>query len=335
MMHKTLAEELADRKGRNGFRVNFLTSDFCKTTTTEDVLDNPERVWKILTTSRNVGQVSIARLRQFLSQKFADRCPQEWEAAKDALAQGTVPSDARTHLLARYMTAWNVDPETIELTGRFLSLDALKVEHLLDAARQGQKAIHVSGTLPMETKTRAMLRSDARRRPGEAHLAAKFQANFAKAPDLRVQGVTLLDTHTLKDLRDGRGHFEDLTKTERQEQFQALREFAVKNQPHRDVIVTDLAANRLSSAFLMGRGPLMCYVFDGYLEIVAPDLISVFRERVAEACADGLPLIDWVETNCGGTGGMGQTGEETLTPTTQGSSASGAKHQAAHAPPSA
>lgn len=288
-MQKTIHDLLWETGQNKLFRTEFLASGICTQITLKDILDAPETQFEALSTQRGMGAVSLARLRQFIAREFSAEFPDEWRDARHALSSGEAPQNACAQALARFITSWKVDADTITLTGRYFSLSDLNVGEIAHKLGQDGSYVYVPTTLPYTLKTRKVVACEARRE----HYGKGVTEKLGKTDVHRKHpGTFLIDTFILQNLLEGTGRYHDLPDLDRAKQLQILWRVAQKKTRH-NYYAVDTSKNGLSPTYLSGESQAMVIIFGGILEITAPDMVRMIRDRVQAAKETGQTLGDW------------------------------------------
>lgn len=298
-MDTTLAQALSDQTGRKGFRLEFVNSTFCQTTHLGDVLSDPESVLQALSTAPGIGAVSEARLRQFLVKTFSTAFAQEWAAAHEALSLGKEPQCPRVRELMNFITVWEVVEDVVPVSIRFhpdYDLGSNRV--MLESLARPDPFIYACESFPEVLKTPQVLFAEQGNDSQKAEYSQHLSGLRDSLPSLAAGSVVLLPERPLCDLRDGDGGYCDLPEADRAAQFAILLGFA-KAMPHVATCVVNYRKIGLSSGFQSGDGPLLFYCFGGYAEVTTPEMVRIFRDKVAQAQKTGISLPEWAEQNAG------------------------------------
>lgn len=296
MLERSVREHLAENDQSQAFRMDVVSSDWFAVTTLHDILEDPLRAFQSIRTQRGMGSVSIARLRQELCRAFSGTYSEDWEAARCALQSGKTPQSPLARKLAGFMTAWKVASDSISLNGSFYPADALPAQKIYKRLAAGETFMIACDTIPEAVKTRAVRQAETGNAADVPGMADKMVVarNNLQSRDLRAE--VIIDHFVLSDLLDGKRKYSSLSEQDRVDQFLMLYQFFA-TEPNQSAHVVDFDSVGLSPAILIGDGPLMRYSFGGFLEVNAPDLHELFRNRVADARAKGKPLEHWWADN--------------------------------------
>lgn len=289
-MHSNLIDELEGQTGHKGFRAEFLTSEFCRNTRLVDILENPEGTWAALQTVRGLGSISLSRLRQLVAKRFADQFPEDWRAAQRALSTDTEPDSPRARQLARFITAWDAPRETFGVTGRYLTTyEASVLRHL----ESGEKLLVAHSTLPQMLKTPDIIWAESRDVLSEAdHLAnlEKYRENQGPLP---AGSLAAIEKTALENLVMGEGAYAPLSPEQRQHQLAVIVDHGGL-YPNLEAVVVDYRSINLSPGVLLGGDYLLIPCCGGYIDLHAPDLAQIFKDRMEAARKTGTPFRDWL-----------------------------------------
>ncbi len=305
-MDMLLYDRLGECDEHRHFRASFLQSAFCRQTTMQDILDDPDDALDALSTIRGVGETSMSRLRQFLVREFSTLFPEDWQAANAALASETPPETPRAQALARFITSWDVVAEFLPIAGRFYPDYAHHGTNrvMVDSLVRGEQFVYACESFPEILKTPEVLVAEQGQDAIKASYIQHLSGLRAHLPPLTPGSLVIMNETALSDLLTGNGDYKHLSEAARHAQIQVFRAFSAA-LPDLDAYVARYREIGLSSGFMSGEGPLLHYCFGGYVEITSPDMMQVFQDRVALVRKHGQPLIDWIEAHTDKTGGMG------------------------------
>lgn len=298
-LETTLAQALTEHTGRKGFRLEFVNSGFCQKTRLLDILCDPVAVRQELSTAPGVGAVSEARLRQYLVRTFAAAFPEDWKAAHQALSVGKAPQGDRAEELMNFINVWEVVEDVLPVSMRFFPdyhLGSNRV--MLDSLASPDPFIYACESFPEILKTPEVLFAEQGHDRTKADYSQHLTALRDSMPTLAQGSTVILPERPLCDLRDGDGSYSDLSENDRAVQISVLLGFA-RAMPHVSTCVVNYRKIGLSSGFLPGDGPLLFYCFGGYAEVATPEMIKIFRDKVAQAQRSSISLTEWAEQNAG------------------------------------
>jgi hypothetical protein len=296
-MNKTLYDFLISAGHDKQFRAEFLNADLTRVTTLQDILDNPERTLRNISSLRGMGQLSVARLRQAIALHFANLHQDDWELAIDAISKGSVPESRSAQIFINFIKGWKISVEYFQLTGRFYLPTQMKIDQIIEQMEGGNHYVYVPSTFIDSLKTPAVFSAEHGKPCTSQSLPARLRAALdsfhQNKPDVKFNGFIILDSVVLEDLTQGTGRYRNLSKNDRNEQIQILVQVA-EMYTERPIYVADLLKKGLSPGFVIGEGPLVQYNMGGLLEVTAPDMVRLFRER-AQHIADTAPTLqEWL-----------------------------------------
>ncbi len=293
MVDHTIREHILSNGQERQFRSEFTKSDWARTTRLRDVLEVPEQTFRALTIQRGMGTVSVARIRQLLARTFSETYPDHWEEAKNAVEADTPAIGLRARKLAEFITAWGCKFDSIAVTGRFVPSNGISLRKMYQELTDGAEFVYASETIPIVIKTEATVQAesglDRSMNRMNRRLRTAVQDGYR---DVQVSGLVLIDTFMMDDLLHGWRYYRDMTEGDRIKQLRIMYDF-YRTHTGQKVYVTDFHATGLSPAIVWGDRPLMRHSFGGFLELTAPDLVELFRDRAEQARDMGVPLKVW------------------------------------------
>lgn len=293
MVDHTIREHILSNGQERQFRAEFTNSDWARTTRLRDILEAPEQTFRALTTQRGMGAVSVARIRQMLARIFSETYPDHWEEAKNAVESDTPAIGLRARKLAEFITAWGVKSDSIAVTGRFVPSNGISLRKMYQELADGAEFVYACDTIPMVIKTEATLRAESGLDQSMNRMNHRLRTAVQDGyRDAQVSGLVLIDTFMMSDLLNARRYYRTLAESDRIKQLRIMYDF-YRTHTGQKVYVTDFHAIGLSPAIVWGDRPLMRHSFGGFLELTAPDLVELFRDRAEQARDAGVPLKDW------------------------------------------
>lgn len=293
MVDHTIREHILSNGQERQFRAEFTNSDWARTTRLRDILEAPEQTFRALTTQRGMGAISVARIRQLLARIFSETYPDHWEEAKNAVESDTPATGLRARRLTAFITAWGIKTDSIAVTGRFVPANGVSLRKMYADLANGAAFVQACETIPPVIKTTATVQAEAGLDQSINRMTERLRASEQDSyRNMHASGLILVDSFMMEDLLQGWGYYRAMAEGDRIKQFRIMYDF-YSVQSGQKVYVTDFHAIGLSPAIVWGNSPLMRHSFGGFLELTAPDLVELFRDRAEQARDAGVPLKDW------------------------------------------
>jgi hypothetical protein len=224
-----------------------------------------------------------------VAKRFADQFPEDWRAAQRALSTDTGADSPRARQLARFITAWDAPRETFEVTGRYLATYEASVMRNLES---GEKLLVAHNTLPLMLKTPDVTWAETRDVLSEADHQANLKRYRENTRPVPEGSLAAINKAALENLVAGDGAYATLSPEQRSHQISVIL-------AHRGVfpnlygVVVDYTSIHLSPGLLLGGDYLLIPYCGGYIELRAPDLTQIFKDRMEVARKTGTLLEDW------------------------------------------